>query len=441
MANDGEQVIDLAPAGARIPSGAPRSRAVLVALAVVALLAAAVLLLAPTGDAEVAVDEDGTSTSSTTEPEPEPDSDRRDTSYPAPLALGAPHDGKDSIGLPVKAEPATGLVDGQTVQVTGTGFPPGESVGVVMCTREAGRDHGARGVDACNIGRYASATADADGVATASFQVSRLVVLDGQEVDCASEAQRCLIGMGMISDYDQSGGVLIGFDPTAPLPEPPVVSVEGDAPFTDGQQVTVRVDGLRPNSSVGATVCTADELICSGSASDGVVGDDGTAAFDLRLWRVFSAPPWESSAVGQDVDCALVTCRLQVWGEAIGGRAIPMVDLAFTDGPIERVRPVLEVRSEGPYRPGDVIEAFVPDVGRSGGLELLLCSAQGCAGGLVEMDWVFGGIQARLTVPSAAEGSTCIGGPCRLVAHVWAEPVPDAAPPLAPPPVEIVVGP
>lgn len=439
MANDAEQVIDLALAGAAIGDEAPRSRAVLGALAVVAALAAAVLLLVPSGDAEVAVDEDATTTTTT-----EPDADGRDDAsvpapFPAPLALGAPDDGKASVGLPVKAEPATGLVDGQTVQVTGTGFPPGESVGVVMCTREAGQDHGARGVDACNIGRFAQTTADADGVATVGFEVRRLVVLDGQEVDCASEAQRCLIGMGMISDYDQSGGVLVDFDPSAPLPAPPAAALVGDGPFDDGETITVRVDGLRPGTHVGAVVCTDDGAVCADAMSDGIVGDDGTAAFDLRLWRVFSAPVWDTTMVGHDIDCAVVACRLQIWGEAVGGRTIPMVALPFTDGPIERIRPVLEVRSEGPYRPGDRVEVFVPDVGPNSGLELLLCGPTACNGGMVELDWVFGGIQARLIVPTAMDGNPCIGEPCRLAAQVWVEPAPDAPPPLAPLPVEIVV--
>ncbi|HAS11020.1 MAG TPA: hypothetical protein DCS55_10975 [Acidimicrobiaceae bacterium] len=440
MTNDAEQVIDLALAGAAIGDEAPRSRAVLGALAVVAALAAAVLLLVPSGDAEVAVDEDATTTTTTTEP----DADRRDDpsvpdAFPAPLALGAPDDGKASIGLPVKAEPATGLVDGQTVQVTGTGFPPGESVGVVMCTREAGQDHGARGVDACNIGRFAQTTADADGVATVGFEVRRLVVLDGQEIDCASEAQRCLIGMGMLSDYDQSGGVLVDFDPSAPLPDPPTAALVGDGPFDDGEAVTVRVDGLRPGTGVGAAVCTADGGFCTDAPSNGIVGDDGTATFQVRLWRVFSAPVWDAATTGQDIDCAAVACRLQVWGDAVAGRAVPMIDLSFTDGPIDRDRPVLEVRSEGPYRPGDHVEVFVPDVGPNSGLELMLCGPTACNGAMVELDWVFGGIQARLIVPTALEGNPCIGEPCRLAAQVWTEPAPDAPPPLAPLPVEIVI--
>lgn len=432
MTEETEQVIDLAPAGASIGTDAPRSRAVLVALAVVAALAAAVLLLVPGDDAEVAVDEE-------TQREPAPDA--RDAAFPAPLALGAPDDGKASVGLPVKAEPSTGLVDGQTVHVTGTGFPPGESIGVVMCTKEAGQEHGARGVDACNIGRYASTTADADGMATVGFEVRRLVVLDGREVDCASEAQRCLIGMGMISDYDQSGGVLVDFDPSVPIPDPPTATIDTPGPFDDGEQVTVRVDGLRPGSPVGAVVCTEDGRSCADSQTDAVAGPDGSTAFEVRLWRVFSTLGWDATAAGGDVDCASVACHLQVWGEAATNRAISAVPLAFTDGPIDRVRPVLEVRSEGPYGPGDRIEAVVSEVGASGGVELLLCGPQACAGGpMLEMEPVFGGVQVvRLTVPSAAEGNPCIGQPCVLVAHVWPGPTPGAAPMLAPAPVEVVV--
>lgn len=430
------EVIDLAPAGATVGPGAPRSRAVLVALAVVVALAAAVLVLVPGEDAEVAVDEETTTTAT------EADADGRDAApFPAPLALGAPDDGKESVGLPVRADPSTGLVDGQTIEVTGTGFPPGESIGVVMCTKEAGLDHGARGVDACNLGRFAQTTADADGVATVDFQVRRLVVLDGQEVDCASEAQRCLIGMGMISDYDQSGGVLVDFDPSESLPDPPSVTIAGGGPFDDGDRVTVRVEGLDAGTPVGAVVCTADGSRCANGVNEATVDRDGAAVVEVRLWRVFAAPTWEAATAGRDVDCAVVACRLQVWGEAVGGRAIPMVDLPFTDAPIARERPVLEVRSTGPYRTGDRITAFVTDVGRNAGLELLLCGPEVCSSALVELEWVFGGVQASLTVPSPAEGNPCLGGPCRLVAHLYAEPDPDAPPPLAPAPVGVAVQP
>lgn len=418
-------LVDLVPAGGPIASTGQRSRAVLVALAVVAALAAAVLVLVPGDDAEVAVEDDG-----------------RDAGpFPAPLVLGAPDDGKESVGLPVNAEPSTGLVDGQRVTVTGTGFPPGQAVGVVMCTKEAGRDHGARGAEACNLGRFAQADADADGVATVEFGVRRLVVLDGQEVDCASESQRCLIGMGLISDYDRSGGVLVDFDPSVPLPDPPAVVLADEGPHDDGDVVTVRVDGLDAGTGVGAAVCTDDGMFCSDSMLGGVDAGDGTTTFELRLWRAFAAPLWEPGMVGRDIDCAVVACHLQIWGESASGRTIPLVPLGFTDGPIDRPRPVIEVRSSGPHRPGDRMEVLVTSAAALAGAELLLCGPELCSGAPAEVEHTPDGMVMHLTVPSGAEGNPCLGTPCRLAAHVYVEPGRDVAPPLAPAPVEIVVEP
>ncbi|HEX4901193.1 MAG TPA: neocarzinostatin apoprotein domain-containing protein, partial [Acidimicrobiales bacterium] len=229
--------------GAQPPDRRRRLGPLAVAVGSLLAVVAVAVLVGPDGDGEVAVEE---ATTTTGVPGHAPGRD----AFPAPLALGAPDDGKESVGLPVRADPSTGLVHGQQVTVTGTGFPPGESVGVVMCAKEAGRDHGARGAEACNLGRFAQATSDADGTATVTFAVSRLVVLDGVEIDCASEPGRCLIGMGMISDYDTSGGVLVDFDPSVPLPDPPTATLERTTDLVSGEPVGLRVTGLVPGSSV-----------------------------------------------------------------------------------------------------------------------------------------------------------------------------------------------
>ncbi len=424
------EVIDLSSDATGTPDTGSRSPAVLVAVAVIAALAAATLLLVPDGDPETAFEE----TTATSVPD-------RDTGpFPPALALGAPQDGKDSVGLPVRAEPSTGLVDGQTVRVTGTGFPPGQSVGVVMCAKEAGRDHGGRGAEACNLGRFAQVTSDADGVASVDFEVRPLVTLDGAEVDCASESQRCLVAMGLISDYDQSGGVLVDFDPSEPLPDPPAVTLDREGPFDDGDRVTVRVGGLRPGTPVGAMVCTADGDLCVDSVAQGTVGDGGSAAIDVSLWRVFAAPLWDAAASAREIDCAVTGCVLQLWGEAVGERSIPRVPLAFRNGHITRARPVVELRSPGPHRPGDRIELFIAGVGVGSAVEAALCDDTACAHGTVQMAGSGDGVGLTFAIPTAAEGNPCGEGPCLLHVRVVGSPDQDAPPALSPEPVEVVLG-
>ncbi|HEU5083197.1 MAG TPA: neocarzinostatin apoprotein domain-containing protein [Acidimicrobiales bacterium] len=415
------------------PPRRPRLPVLLVLGAVVALVIGAVV--ADDRDVEVSVDqEQATTTTEADRRTPEPGS------FPAPVALGGPTDGKESVGLPVKAEPSTGLVDGQEVTVTGTGFPPGVSVGVVMCTKEAGRDHGARGVDACNIGHFAQAETNSDGVAVATFSVRRLVVLDGQEVDCASEAQRCLIGMGMLSDYDTSGGVLVDFDPTVPLPDPPTATVEPSTGLVDGQEVTVSVTGLVPGTQVGATVCTTDGGACFEAALPETVDDTGAATFDTRVWRVFGSAPPGVGAGGTNVDCAVVPCSLAVWGEAVGGRALPQVGLSFLGGPIDRVPLTLEVTSTGPYRPGDVITVELPDLPVGASAEVLLCSGEQCSGtGFRQDPLPGGGVRVSLRAFSPGEESACVDGPCRLTVLASLPPGTDQPPLLLPEPVEVEI--
>jgi len=431
--------IDLEVGGEGPPSPARRPRGLVLAVLGALAVLTATVVLASDGDVEVAVDDEEATTTTTGAGErgvPDPGS------FPRPVALGGPTDGKESIGLPVKAEPSTGLVDGQEVTVTGTGFPPGVSVGVVMCAKEAGRDHGARGVDACNIGHFAQTESTADGVAMATFSVRRLVVLDGVEVDCASEPQRCLIGMGMISDYDTSGGVLVDFDPTVPLPEPPTVTVEPSSGLADGQEVAVSVSGLVPGSSVGTMVCSAVGEACLDTVSPHAADATGAVSFTVRVWRVFGLPVWEPGRLARNVDCAAEPCRLQLWGEAPGARAVPVVDLSFEDGPIDRSVPTLAVASTGPFRPGDEIVLELPNISHDTGVEPMLCSEQGCSGGMTRVEPLDGrGQRIRLQVPPASEGNTCIDRACTLVVHLYG-PMGGSEPPmLFPDPVPVTVVP
>lgn len=437
MGADGaSEPIDL-EARAREPVEPPRRRPwlpVLLAIAaVLALVSAAVI--SDDDDVEVAVDEEEATTTTTAGRQaPDPGS------FPRPVALGGATDGKESVGLPVKAEPSTGLMDGQEVTVTGTGFPPGVSVGVVMCTKEAGRDHGARGVDACNIGHFAQTQSDADGIAVATFSVRRLVLLDGHEVDCASEAQRCLIGMGMMSDYDTSGGVLVDFDPTVPLPDPPTTSVEPSTGLVDGQEVTVTVTGLVPGSPVGAVLCSTGDGACIEPPVNHAADDTGLASFRMRAWRAFGVAVWDPGRQPRNVDCAIEPCHLQIWGEGAGGRAVPVVELSFAGGSVGRSAPELVVPSTGPFRPGDELVVELPGLDHDAGVEAILCSDQGCSGGMRAPELLDGGGQRiRLQVPSADEGNTCIGRPCWLVVDLFPSMHGDAPPPLLPDPVPITV--
>ncbi|WP_436796263.1 neocarzinostatin apoprotein domain-containing protein [Actinospongicola halichondriae] len=362
--------VDLDAALSRSQRSSRRPAALAVSmLAVVALIAAVVILRPPSDDVDVAIDEDGLSTTIPDDSAPVPDFENA----PAPIGLGAPDDGKDSVRLPVIVEPPTGLVDGQMVSVSGQGFAPDTSIGVVMCTKEAGVDHGARGIEACDISHYGQGMSDAQGNATVEFRVQRIVPFDGEEVDCASEPGRCIVGMGMISDYDQSGGFAVDFDPSVPLPDPPTVELGKTEGIADGETVPIVVTGLAPNSVLFLQQCTDGYTSCA-ETSSGEQRVDSSGRFEgtVRLWRSFGT---YGDLGPTNVDCAVAACELVINGDTGNSRAIPNVSIAFDPTRGARTPPVLRLLDDGPFSPGDTFRVAVDGLGEFEWIDLQVCPA------------------------------------------------------------------
>lgn len=433
--------VEAALAESQRPSRRPVAIVVSV-LAVVALVAGAFVLgpAADDGDVDVAIDEDGledpdpeTSTPETPTPEtPTPDFENA----PAPIGLGAPDDGKESVGLPVVVEPATGLTDGQSVSVSGKGFPPGESIGVVMCGREAGQDHGARGVDACNIGHFGQGTADREGNVTIPFSVRRIVVLDGQEIDCASEPGRCIVGMGMISDYDQSGGFAVDFDPSVPLPAPPTVELSKTEGIVDGETVDVVVTGLVPNSYVYLQQCARDAHCVQTSHVQDAADDDGTYRGSIRLWRTFGG---YGQSGPENVDCAVDACRLLVGADLSSSRIIPEVEVSFDPNRGKRTPPVLRVLDDGPFTAGERFRVAVDGTRAGDIVDLQICPDDHDCIAYGNASTEDGTTVVEMFVDSAG---SC-GDACLIIAHVFPENErglgDGGPPPLYPEPVAVTI--
>ncbi|MGH9085917.1 MAG: neocarzinostatin apoprotein domain-containing protein, partial [Acidimicrobiales bacterium] len=373
---------------------APARRGRLLAMAAAcALLAGAVAVLSERSDDDrtrVEVDEDGVAL---------PDLE------PGVLRPLGPRDGKDSIRLPVTAEPSTGLRDGDVVHVSAPGFEPGEQVGIVQCAREAGGDSPETrgGVDGCNLGTVEYADADQDGVASGSFTVRRVLTtpLTGT-VDCAAEADRCVVGMGAVNDYDRSGGHAIEF---APVDEPvdiPTATVTPTEALADGDLVHVAAEGLTPGSVVSLSVCSSDPQVCW-QTGEGIevteteggeeytnllvglrVDGEGRAERDVPVWRYLPG-----DAPGTYVDCAVSRCSLRFDGDT----SPPTVPLAFTGGGDGPRPPALAVDPSTELAVGD--EVMVRGLGFEPGTRTHLSL---CAGGSSGAD------------AHPGEFLTCVGG-------------------------------
>ncbi|MEZ5178746.1 MAG: hypothetical protein R2746_10835 [Acidimicrobiales bacterium] len=231
--------------------------------------------------------------------------------------------------------------DGETVTVYGRGFEPGEQLGIVQCTSEA--DTNASGVNACQLAAYGQSTgfgavtyasASNEGTVVARFVVRRYVVTpEGGRVDCLSAAERCLIGVGAVSNYDRSGGTYVAFADAPPFPEP-AVSVTPGGPFAAGQQVTVDATGLVPLRAWRVKQCKGD--VC-----EDLLDTKADAAGEVHA-AVVLQPTVQGTDGGDEVPCD-GACVLRVRGIGVEGQSsAPQPDdvpIAFTDAVVATTAP------------------------------------------------------------------------------------------------------
>jgi hypothetical protein len=273
-----------------------------------------------------------------------------------------PIDGKASWRLPVVVKPQTGLRDGGTVTVYGRGFEPDQSLGIVQCTAEA--DTGASGVGACQLaadgqaggfGRVTYATASAEGTVVAEFVVRRYVTTpEGGRVDCRSAPERCLIGVGAVSNYDQSGGAYIDFAGAPPFAQPEL-TVEPGGPYGPGQEVVARTTGLVPLRGYRMQQCKGE--VCE-NLGDATADAEGTVTAAVVLQPTVDGPE-----TGDEVSCD-GGCVLRLNGIGVkGGSSAPLPDdvpIAFTDAPVTTTAPVETTVPETTTVPGDPSTTTVP---------------------------------------------------------------------------------
>lgn len=226
-----------------------------------------------------------------------------DSAEPHELAVGAPDDGTDSLGLPVGVAPSADLVDGQQVEVVAEGFPALTEVALVQCSPHAGPNPG---VERCMISTFERSVTDLDGTVTTVFTVQRVLTIGDREIDCAGpppdgHETSCVVAVSMLSDYDVSGTALLHFDPEAPLAPHPAVSVSATTGLADYQLVTVTLanPGVGSRWFVNECVVRAEPVHCGGGAVvdpvdpdlvDVVSSDDGTdITFTVPTRRMIDA--------------------------------------------------------------------------------------------------------------------------------------------------------
>lgn len=249
--------------------------------------------------------------------------------------------------------PSSGLVDGQRITVSGSGFAAGSRVAIYQCQAAP------VGLVDCELGTGATVTASDDG----GFSVERQVFAVIYDVDAAvgcRAAPGCVLVANMGFDGGASAVVApLAFDPAAALLPPPSISVTPGGDLVDGQ--TVRVEGrgfvhrmtselVPPEGSRQATVrlfqCGRNQFIPEGDCRLGPtqvveLGDAGTFSTELPVSGVVQ------SRGGLSFDCrtgpepCLLLATMQQPDSLVTARA----DLPFDpDAPLaERPRPQIAV--------------------------------------------------------------------------------------------------
>jgi hypothetical protein len=173
------------------------------------------------------------------------------------VSLTSPMDGTSSRLLPVVAEPSTGLRNGETITIAGSGFTPGATLGAVLCSSGAA---GGGGVAFCELAHYDNFRASAEGAFVDDYVLRRFIITPSEgPVDCASSTDRCILGVGNVADYDESGGSFISFA-GAPQPPPPSLQVTPTTGLVDGSVLRVQGTGVRAAPDAWLRQCPAGEV-------------------------------------------------------------------------------------------------------------------------------------------------------------------------------------
>ena len=151
----------------------------------------------------------------------------------------------------ITVTPATGLVQGDVVTITGTGFPANTQLAFVQCIPGTGQE-------GCNLNNLVYVTSNPSGAFTRTFTPIRILRIAGVNHDCAV-AGECRIGGGTVPDG--SGGSATADDPVRPVdPTASAAHADGhavDEPARPPDRVRRRHRLRRRNSYIGVVECLA----------------------------------------------------------------------------------------------------------------------------------------------------------------------------------------
>jgi hypothetical protein len=199
--------------------------------------------------------------------------------------------------------PSSGLVSGQVVTVTGSGFTPSAQVVLSDCLTETTLGY-------CGGIPPDSAFAGSSGNFTYQFRVGRGTfdesVYPPALVDCARAPEECSV-FAFVGDPVERASAPISFDASVPPPSA-VVTVTPSGAVDDGQTLKVAGSGFSANTSAFVGQCApgvpADFLASPCGFPGGVIPIDaqGNLSTSITVTRLFPLPVTVDGR--NDFDCS-----------------------------------------------------------------------------------------------------------------------------------------
>jgi len=220
------------------------------------------------------------------------------------------------------ASPATNLLDGETIAVSGAGFDPNTQVGIAECLS------GATEPAQCDLTGVSFATASVSGSFSIQFNVTRFINVGGAIIDCAAP-NSCVLGMEETSNISLSVTVGISFE-NLPVVSPSI-QVDPSTNLIDHQSVQVEGTGFTSRASIALVECTNGSTAVSDCdlSTILIVRTDPNGDLDspYQVARIIDVN-------GSTIDCAaLMGCELGV-GNVDDYLQRSVVPISFANAPV-----------------------------------------------------------------------------------------------------------
>ena len=301
--------------------------------------------------------------------------------------------------------PNRDLTHNEVVTVSGSGFVANDFVRLSECLE------GEDGFQEACSGSYGGSvplTADADGSFTTSFTVKRVLGNPGgPNADCTKDGE-CALYAQSDTDPFSSTETDLHFDPDAPLPPPPTLSLEPSTDLPWSTPAHVDGSGFAPNTTYNIVQCTNDSTFFDFRCQFGPTlqtDGEGNLAGDFTIRRVIQNG-------SQQIDCAPDGCFVAVFSydDAISYGVVP---LTFDPDAPPPPRPTLTVSPNDELADGSTVRVegsgFSPDTVvfisqcRGGDTPALLCD-----GALIKM--VHAGTGGRISTDYSVRPGIFVDG-------------------------------